>query len=207
TGSSGAGGIGIVGSSLDLILGSGATVAGGLSGDGARRADAIHLTGPNNRVELQAGATVTGNVVAGGIAGNVFALGGSGNGGFDVSSIGASAQFRGFTAFEKLGTSIWTLTGSGNQSWSIQAGTLRAGASGVFGASSQITVASAATLDLGGFNQSIDTLAGAGMVTLGAGTLNAGSGNGGSTFDGVISGTGGLIKAGTGTLTLSDANT
>ncbi|WP_155487144.1 autotransporter-associated beta strand repeat-containing protein, partial [Vibrio harveyi] len=61
-------------------------------------------------------------------------------------------------------------------------------------------------LDLNGFNQTIGSLTGAGSVTLGAATLTAGGDNSSTPFSGTITGTGGLTKTGTGTLTLSGAN-
>ena len=62
-------------------------------------------------------------------------------------------------------------------------------------------------LDLNGFNQTIGSLAGVGNVTLGSATLTTGNDNTSTTFSGVISGTGGLVKIGAGTLTLTGANT
>ncbi|NBX31019.1 hypothetical protein EBR04_11365, partial [bacterium] len=110
------------------------------------------------------------------------------------------------------GTDRSTYTGS----TTINAGTLRAGASGsgqAFGNLSAVTLANAsgATLDLNGFNQTIGSLAGGGVsggnVTLGTGTLTTGGNNTSTSYAGVISGSGGLTKAGTGVLTLSAANT
>ena len=68
-------------------------------------------------------------------------------------------------------------------------------------------VVSTATLDLAGFNETIGSLAGAGDVTLGAGVLNTGGDNTSTTFSGVISGSGGLVKAGSGAFTLTGTNT
>jgi hypothetical protein len=62
-------------------------------------------------LELQAGSTITGNVVD--QTGNgTFRLGGLTNSSFDVSTIGASAQYQGFSTFVKAGNSTWTLTGT-----------------------------------------------------------------------------------------------
>ena len=61
-----------------------------------------------------------------------------------------------------------------------------------------LTTASVAT--------SFGSLAGTGSVVLGAGGLSVGSNNASTSFAGVLSGAGGLTKAGTGTFTLSGAN-
>lgn len=93
-----------------------------------------------------------------------------------------------------------TYTGSTN----VQAGTLTTGIAGAFARSSAVNVATGATLDLNNFSQTAQDLAGAGAITLGTGTLTA-QNNNDTTFDGTITGTGGLTKTGTGTLTLSNA--
>jgi len=70
--------------------------------------------------------------------------------------------------------------------------------------------ASGAALDLGGFNQTIGSLAGVAgsQVVLGSGALSTGGDNTSTTFAGVISGGGGsLVKQGAGTLTLTGTNT
>ena len=87
----------------------------------------------------------------------------------------------------------------------INAGALRAGAANVFAPTSAFTVASGAVLDLNSFNQTIGTVAGAGNVTLGTGSLTI-SGTGNTTLSGVLSGSGALIKNNTGTFTLTGAN-
>ncbi|UVK43826.1 autotransporter-associated beta strand repeat-containing protein [Mesorhizobium sp. AR07] len=87
----------------------------------------------------------------------------------------------------------------------VSDGTLRAGGSGAFDSRSAVTVASGAKLDLGGFNQTIASLAGAGDVVLGAGRLSTGDA-GSTAFSGGISGTGGLTKSGSGIFTLSGTN-
>ncbi len=61
--------------------------------------------------------------------------------------------------------------------------------------------------DLNGHSETIDRLTGTGNVNVGGGMLTVGAANGNSTFDGVISGNGYLRKLGTGTLTLTGANT
>ncbi len=43
---------------------------------------------------------------------------------FNVSNIGPGQQYQGFAFFNKIGASVWTLTGSGAQNWNISGGTL-----------------------------------------------------------------------------------
>lgn len=116
----------------------------------------------------------------------------------------------------KAGAGMLTLGGANTYTGAttVNAGTLQAGvATTAFGVNSAVTMANAAgaILDLNDFNQTIGSLNGGGAlggnVDLGAGTLTTGALNTADTYDGVISGTGGLTKAGTGTLTLSGANT
>jgi fibronectin-binding autotransporter adhesin len=102
-----------------------------------------------------------------------------------------------------------TYTGATN----VNGGTLIGGAANAFSAASATTVAGGATLDLGGFNQTVSSLAGAGAVTNG-GTSGAVLTNVGpsSTFSGRITNgatnTTGLTENSAGnTLTLSGTNT
>ncbi len=93
------------------------SIAGGLSGHAGPadrvQANAVELKGADNRLELRHGYSFTGNVVADG-TGSTLALGGSGNASFDVGQVGGNRQYQGFEAFEKTGTSTWTLTGDGS---------------------------------------------------------------------------------------------
>ena len=75
-----------------------------------------------------------------------------------------------------------------------------------FAPSSAFTVNAGARLDLNGFDQTIGSLAGAGAVTLGSATLTTGGDDKGTTFSGMISGTGGLTKTGSGTQILNGTN-
>jgi fibronectin-binding autotransporter adhesin len=120
-----------------------------------------------------------------------------------------SGQINGPGSLAKTGAGVLTLSGNTNYSGAtfINQGTVRAGAANAFSPNSAFTVASGATLDLNGFGQTIGSLAGVGSVTLGAAALTAGGDNTSTTFSGIMSGTGGLIKTGGGTLTLSGVNT
>src|SRR5205085_200700 len=108
----------------------------GLSGDGVTRANAITFTGGTNVLELQAGSFIFGNVVVSGGTGTLR-LGGATDSAMSASSIGPAAQYQGFTAFEKTGTSTWTLTGStaATTPWTINQGTLAISQDGSLGAS------------------------------------------------------------------------
>jgi autotransporter-associated beta strand protein len=137
---------------------------------------------------------------------------GANGGGFDIADAGntftVTQSLSGTGALSKAGAGTLVLSGANTYTGAttVAGGTLRAGAAGSFSAASAFTVASGATLDLAGFSQSVGSLAGAGAVALGAGTLTAGGSNASTTFSGAISGTGGLTKAGAGTFTLSGAN-
>ncbi|MEP9359555.1 autotransporter-associated beta strand repeat-containing protein [Sphingomonas sp. KR3-1] len=108
---------------------------------------------------------------------------------------------------EKAGTNTLTVSGANSYTGTttISGGILRAGATNVI-ALSALNIA-AGRFDLASFDQTIAGLTGAGTVTLGTATLTVGGNNVSTTYDGVISGTGNLVKTGTGTLTLTAANT
>lgn len=136
---------------------------------------------------------------------------GAGGGTFDTNGNDVTLAFglTGVGGLTKAGTGILTLSGASTYggATAVDGGTLQAGAVNAFSASSAVTVAPGATLDLNNFSQAIGSLAGAGSVTLGSATLTTGGDNSSTTFSGALSGTGGLIKAGTGTMTLAGINT
>jgi autotransporter-associated beta strand protein len=87
----------------------------------------------------------------------------------------------------------------------INGGTLRlSGADNLLPTTADLTVAAdpAATLDLNGFNQTLNSISGGGNVALGAGNLSV---NGGGSYGGVISGSGRLTNSGA-QLTLTGDN-
>ena len=184
-GTAGAGGAGIVGSGLTVI--NNGTISGGFANGGAgARANAITFTGDTNVLELRAGSTINGNVVAFSTA-DTLRLGGATNSTFDLSDVGAAAQYRGFGTLEKTGTSTWTLSGTGPSAlgWKVGEGTLDMGG----------TSQTAASFVLTGGELSNGTLNAAGGFDVQAGTASA-----------VLAGSGGLTKTTAGTVTLSAVN-
>ena len=186
TAATGAGGVGVQGSDLSLILAGTAVVTGGMSGNNATRANAITFTGGTNRLEFWSGATVTGNVVAAGTS--TFALAGTANGSFDLSRIGAAAQYQGFGTLAKSGTGTWTLSNTpvAAMAWQIEAGTLDLGG----------TTQTIASLALTGGAVTNGTFSSANNFALQAGTVSA-----------ILAGSGGLAKTGAGDVTLAGVNT
>ena len=122
----------------------------------------------------------------------------------------------GFISLLKTGTGTLTLTGNNTYSGgtTVSSGTLQLGAPEVIPDGPNaggVTVNG--TLDLAGFNETINGLSGTGIVdnTVGVGgTLRVGNNNQSSTFSGAIQNTVGqlyLNKIGSGTLTLKGAST
>ena len=90
---------------------------------------AIAFAGAGNTLTLGPGSVINGFVL--GTGNDAFQLGGSsGSGTFDVSTIGAAAQYQGFGSFAKIDTSTWTLTGTNTAalSWTVLQGTLNVAA-------------------------------------------------------------------------------
>ncbi|SEE10305.1 outer membrane autotransporter barrel domain-containing protein [Rhizobiales bacterium GAS188] len=131
-------------------------------------------TGPYS-LTIAPGSVINGNVL--GTGNDTFQLGGSGTGTFNVGTIGAALQYRGFAIFNKVDASTWTLTGSGAQNWTISQGTLIGDTNSLGG--SLITDNAALV-----FSQGFD-----------------------GTYAGVIAGTGSLAKLGTGALILTGIST
>jgi len=108
----------------------------------------------------------------------------------------------------KSGNGILTLGGSNTYTGdtTVNQGTLTAGIVAALSSSSAVVVSSGATLNLNSNNQTLKGLAGAGTVTMGTANLTIADGDS-RTFSGDISGSGNLIKSGSGTQTLSAAVT
>lgn len=133
-----------------------------------------------------------------------------------------NANINGSQPLTKSGVGSLVLGGANTYTGAtaVSAGTLKAGVasvantSGAFGNNSAVTLGNVAgvALDITGFNTQVGSLTGGGTaggnVTLGAATLTTGGNNTSpAAYAGVISGTGGLTKIGTGTQTLTGVST
>jgi uncharacterized protein with beta-barrel porin domain len=122
--------------------------------------------GPGNVFTLTITGVVNGNVI--GLGTDTFQLGGSGSATFDVSKLGAGQQYQGFTSFDKIEDSTWTLTGTSSFSGAT---TVMGGALIVNGslAGSAVTVESGALLAGTGTVATL-TVRNGGIFAPGAGT-------------------------------------
>lgn len=109
----------------------------------------------------------------------------------------------------KVGTGVLSLGGANTFTGPtvVQAGVLRASRPNVLAAGAGLTIALGAAFDLNDQAQAVGSLSGAGQVLLGTATLTCGGDGSSRVFSGSISGVGGLIKQGSGVLTLSGVNT
>jgi fibronectin-binding autotransporter adhesin len=156
--------------------------------------------------EIASGLSETMGSLAGG--GTLAILGsGAATFGGSNSSTTYSGQVTGGT-FNKAGSGVLTIQGNdwantGNVN--IVAGTIRFGNSAAgFSSSSTLTISSGAFLDMNGINDTFGALAGAGNIING-GTVTLASNNG-TTYSGSYTGSGRLVKNGTGILTLTGSN-
>ncbi|MCK1514687.1 autotransporter domain-containing protein [Bradyrhizobium sp. 190] len=84
---------------------------------------AIEFCGCGNGVlTLGPGSVINGLVLGTGT--DTLQLGGTGNDTFNLSLIGAGQQYDGFSTFNKVDSSNWTVTGTGAQDWNVLGGTL-----------------------------------------------------------------------------------
>ena len=88
---------------------------------------AIQFAGSGNTLTLGAGYVISGLVDPSGS--NTLQLGGTGSDSFDLSSIGASAQYRDFTTFNVVG-GTWTVSGAGSaiSGWHVDGGAMQVAA-------------------------------------------------------------------------------
>ncbi len=185
----------------------GTSAAGTLSVDsGTLTLTSAHRLGDATAVAVASGATLamTGDDA---VASLVLrgTLGGSGT----LSA--ATYAIDGGSANAGLGAGALTSTGASRldgtaavTTVTVASGTLTLGSANRFNAAPAVTLAAGGGLALGG-GEVFGSLAGSGAVGLGAATLSVGD-SGSSVFAGVISGSGGLTKQGSGDLALTGAN-
>jgi uncharacterized protein with beta-barrel porin domain len=80
--------------------------------------------GVSHVLTLGPGSVINGLVMGTGLGTDTFQLGGTGKDTFNLSLIGAGLQYDGFSIFNKVGSSNWTVTGTGAQDWNVLGGTL-----------------------------------------------------------------------------------
>jgi autotransporter-associated beta strand protein len=131
----------------------------------------------------------------------------NGSGGSSAHDGVSAGGTGGVTSLIKTGIGMLVVAGTNTYTGGteINGGTLQVGAANAL-ASGPITVSTNAMLDLSGFDQTIDLLAGTGNVHLGSATLTTGGNNADAIMSVNISGPGGLTKIGTGALTLAGLN-
>ena len=175
-----------------------------------RNAAAVTFSAANyalTNLSLDAGTTATFATPALSVTGQI-----SDNGAlvFDSpNNLSIAAPIQGSGSLTQAGDGTLRLSGASTYTGAttVASGTLQAGGPNVLAPASAFSVNSGATLDLGNANQTIGSLAGAGAVTLGAGTLTTGGLGSSTSFGGVIAGSGALMKTGPGTMTLTGAST
>jgi uncharacterized protein with beta-barrel porin domain len=113
----GAGGLGV-----GIMLSGSGTVFNSGTINAAAGFAAIELCGCGSVLTLGPGSVINGLVLGGGAG--TFQLGGAGSDIFNLSLIGAGQQYDGFTTFNKVDGSNWTVTGVGAQDWNVLGGTL-----------------------------------------------------------------------------------
>lgn len=199
--------------SEDLTInGTGISSGGALTNSSATVANWIGIItlGSSASIVANNGAiNLTNTGSAGGSGAFTLTLGGSTGGSIAHNMLAAGSV----GALTKEGSGTWTLSGASTYggATTISAGTLRIDVSANrIPATTALSIASGATFDLNNLDQQVGSIAGAGAVTLGSGTLTVSTANASNPiFSGNIIGTGGLTKTGTGTnsLTLSGTNT
>ncbi|MET4044622.1 uncharacterized protein with beta-barrel porin domain [Bradyrhizobium sp. RT6a] len=192
----GAGGVGISANGGANVFNSGTiNAAAGIA------AIEFCVCGPNT-LTLGPGSIINGLVL--GTGADTFQLGGTGKDTFNLDLIGPLLQYDGFSTFNKVDNSNWSVTGTGNQDWNVLGGTLTL----VGTINGNVSVATGGTF--GGVG-SVNT------INVNGGTLSPGSPtgmlnvNGDLTFTAAsaymvqVSGTSNGIAVVTGTSTLNGA--
>ncbi|WFU24536.1 autotransporter outer membrane beta-barrel domain-containing protein [Bradyrhizobium sp. CB1717] len=126
----------------------------------------------SNTLTLGPGSVINGQVLASGT--DTFQLGGVGKDTFNLDLIGTGLQYDGFSTFNKVDSSTWTVTGTGNQDWNVLGGTLMLAG----------TINGTVTVAAGGTFGGVGTV---GTTTVTGGTLAPGNPTGTLTVSGDLS--------------------
>lgn len=212
---------GLVGTLGTIAMGGGLMeLSGAVAGTSGISVDAgtIRLLANNRIPTVPFTMSGTGILDLDGFADEIGALSGTGtinlgSGGLLTVNQSNNTTFKGDlngaggAGFTKTGNGTLTLSTSAtyNGPTNVSSGAIRSGANDSFASNSPYTIAAGATLDVAGFKESIGGLAGAGTLSLGAGSLIVNQSSN-STFTGALTGSGTLTKAGSGTLELPTAN-
>ncbi|MBR0786108.1 autotransporter domain-containing protein [Bradyrhizobium iriomotense] len=153
-----------------MLSGGGSVFNSGTIDAGASGAIAIDFCGcGNNTLTLGPGSVINGQVLASGT--DTFQLGGTGKDTFNLDLIGTGLQYDGFATFNKIDSSTWTVTGTGNQDWTVLGGTLLLAG----------TINGTVTVASGGTFGGVGTV---GTTTINGGTLAPGNPTGTLTVSG-----------------------
>ncbi len=194
-------GIITVPTAIESDQGAGGGVGGGLQKLGV---GTLVLTGISS---YTGGTTVTGGTLQGdtnSLQGDIL---NNANVTFDQAIVGTRTGLisgSGSVTKQNTGTLIFAGTNTYAGTTFVNTGILEAGAINTFSPNSTFLVTS--TLNLNSLSQVIGALEGIGTVTLGTATLTTGGNGASTTFSGIISGTGALVKAGGGTFIITGAN-
>ena len=171
--------------------------ASGIGASGAASSNLVFATGAlnytGNTISINRGFTLQSGVGAIGVQNA-------------ATTLTFTGQVTGGGTLRKDGPGTLVLSGTNNYTGgtSVSIGTLRAGSTSAFGTGG-MDVLAGATLDLANLNNTVGFLRSGGDVTLGSATLTI-DGVSVTNFTGAISGTGNLIKAGTGAQGLLGCN-
>ncbi len=151
--------------------------------------------------------TNTAPIALSGTGARTLVLRGVSTGDNTLSQAIVDASATGATSLNKLDSGTWVLKNTANSYTGLTAislgGRLKLGASGVIPDASLVQLASSATFDLNGFDETVKSIKGdSGTIALGSKTLTLKTAQG-ETFSGAITGTGGRLILNGGSLKLS----